>query len=88
MTIPPITDVEEYRAVLEACVKAETEGNHTLARPLRVLVDASPFDGCWCNGRAPRRLEPACEVCGGDGFVPAARPAARSTQPSPQGTPV
>lgn len=70
MPLQPITSVDEYRAVLDVVVKAEAEGNEVLARPLRALVDVSPFDGCWCNGRSTRPLEPACPICAGEGFVP------------------
>ena len=72
MTLQPITDVDEYRAVLNVVVAAEKEGNDLLARPLRALIDASPFAGCWCNGHARRPHEPACATCGGEGFVPMA----------------
>lgn len=71
MRLQPITNVDEYRAVLDVVVRAEAEGNSVLARPLRSLVDASPFDGCRCNGRSRRPLEPACPICAGEGFVPA-----------------
>lgn len=71
MPLQPITNADEYRAVLDIVVKAEAEGNDLLARPLRALIDASPFDGCLCNGRSRRHHEPACTVCGGNGFVPA-----------------
>lgn len=71
MSLQPITDVDEYRAVLNVVVAAETEGNDLLARPLRALIDASPFEGCWCNGHTRRPHEPACANCGGEGFVSA-----------------
>ncbi|MHC5194790.1 hypothetical protein ACYSUW_13645 [Pseudomonas frederiksbergensis] len=70
-TINPVTDVNEYRAVLEACVKAEGSEDRKLARTLRARVDASPFGGCpMCDGRPTWRNEPACVTCDGDGFVP------------------
>lgn len=70
MSLQPITDIDEYRAVLDVCVKAEAEGHTLVARPLRALIDASPFNGCLCNGREPGPLEKACQTCGGDGFIP------------------
>lgn len=75
MRLEPITDVDEYRAVLNVVVAAEKEGNDLLARPLRALVDASPFEGCWCNGHAVRSHEPPCAICDGEGFVPMEKPA-------------
>ncbi|MGE8063825.1 hypothetical protein [Pseudomonas sp. NPDC089569] len=67
----PITDADEYRAVLEACVQAESSEDRKLARTLRAQVDASPFGGCpMCDGRPTWRNEPACVTCNGDGFVP------------------
>ncbi|MDF9779003.1 hypothetical protein [Pseudomonas baetica] len=69
--INPITDTDEYRVVLEACVEAEGSEDLKLARTLRALVDASPFGGCpMCDGRPTWRNEPACVACNGDGFVP------------------
>ncbi|MGF6281865.1 hypothetical protein ABH908_000102 [Pseudomonas frederiksbergensis] len=70
-TVNPITDADEYRVLLEACVKAEGSDDWKLARTLRAQVDASPFAGCpMCDGRPTWRNEPACVVCDGDGFVP------------------
>ncbi len=70
-TVHPITDADDYRAVLEACVKAEGSDDRDLARTLRAQVDASPFGGCpICDGRPTWRNDPACVVCNGDGFVP------------------
>lgn len=70
-TIKPITDADEYRVMLEACVKAEGSDDRKLARTLRAQVDASPFGGCpMCDGRSAWRNEPACVTCDGDGFVP------------------
>lgn len=69
--INPITDADEYRVVLEACVKVEGSEDRKLARTLRAQVDASPFGGCpMCDGRSAWRNEPACVTCDGDGFVP------------------
>lgn len=70
-TINPITDADEYRVMLEACVKAERSDDRKLARALRAQVDASPFVGCpMCNGTSAWRNGPACVTCDGDGFVP------------------
>lgn len=72
MQTVPITEINVYRATLEACVQAEASDQYQLAQVLRAWVDCSPFHGCpTCYGRAPWRNEPACKTCNGDGFVPA-----------------
>jgi hypothetical protein len=69
--IVPITEIDVYRATLEACVKAEASDQIKLAGVLRAWVDASPFHGCpKCDGRGPWRNEPPCTTCNGDGFLP------------------
>lgn len=71
MQTVPITEVDVYRATLEACVQAEASGQYKLAQVLRAWVDGSPFHGCpTCDGRAAWRNEPPCKTCNGDGFVP------------------
>lgn len=70
-TTVPITEIDVYRATLEACVQAEASDQHKLALVLRAWVDGSPFHGCpACDGHAPCRNEPPCKTCNGNGFVP------------------
>lgn len=70
-TTVPITEIDVYRATLEACVQAEASDQYKLALLLRAWVDGSPFHGCpTCNGRAPCQSEPPCNTCNGNGFLP------------------
>jgi ribosome-binding protein aMBF1 (putative translation factor) len=77
----PITDIDEYRSALTACIEAEASSSDpALVRSLRPRIDVSPFSRCQrCALTVQKPNDPVCKLCGGEGFVRRVKPKPRAS---------